>query len=120
MTQRSAIHHTVVSRLLVTTAFVIFGWFCLYSALRAHKAEGPIGFPTGPTLAGSSSNLNTGAGQDATSVAPDHEAYYARADPSAQPHPASRSAENQPSRRQSLTMLSALLMEIQAAGTGGK
>ncbi len=120
MMQRSTIHHTVVSRLLVTTAFVVFGWLCLYSALKARKAEVPIGFPTGYTLAGSGSSLSAAGGPDATSDALDHRAYDVRTGSSAQPPPASRSAENQASRRQSLTMLSALLMEIRAAGTGGK
>ena len=118
MLQRSVTHHTAVVRLLVTTVFVVLGWAYLHSVLRTHGSEG---LSINYQLPASSVGPSAGIDLDSEGTVFNHPALQEQhGSPPAQRRSAGHSSENQSGRRQAVTMLTALLIEIQSAGTGGK
>jgi hypothetical protein len=121
MLQRSMTHHTAVVRLLVTAVFVVLGWAYLHSPLRSHRSEGPIGLSIDYRLAARSAGPSAGIGLDSEGTVLNHLALQdEHGSPPAQRRSAEQSSENQSGRRQALTMFTALLIQIQSAGIGGK
>ena len=121
MLQHSITHHTAVVRLLVTAVFMVLGWAYLHSVLMSHGSEGPIGLSIDYSLAARSATPSTGVGSDSDAAVLDHSALQDQNDsPPAQRRSSGRSSENQSGRRQALTILAALLMQVQASGMNGK
>jgi len=121
MLQRSMTHQTAVVRLLVTAIFVVLGWAYLHSALRSHGAEGPIGLSVDYRLAAPSAGSSAGIGLDSEGTRLDNPALQDEdASPPAQRRSSGHSSENQSGHRQAATILTALLVQIQSAGMGGK
>jgi len=121
MLQGSMTHHTAVVRLLVTAIFVVLGWAYLHSTLRSHGAEGPIGLSIDYPLAARSAGPSAGIGLDSDATVLDHPARQdEHGSPPAKRRSSGDSSENQSGRRQALTILTALLIQIQSAGMGGK
>lgn len=121
MLQWSITHHTAVVRMFVTAVFLAVGLACLHSVLSGRGSEGPIGLSIDYPLVARDTGPRADIGLCSESTALDHPALQdEHAGPPAQRHSSRQSTENQSGRRQALTILTALLMQIQSAGMNGK
>jgi len=121
MLQWSMTHHTAVVRMFVTAVFVVLGWAYLHSVLMTQGSEAPSGQSIDYPPAERSAAPSAAIGLDSDAAVLDHPAFQGEHDsPSPQRRFSGQTSENQSGRRQALTILTALLVQIQGSGVGGK
>ncbi len=129
MMHHSRMRHTILGRLLLTGVAVTFGLIYVPSALiglgvaRGGDSVAPVSlYVDGSSFSESPMpsmvpSMSTDLGNQGPAV---HEAAFQHEHASGAHHTSGQPAANSAERRQALAALTALLIQIQSAGTGGR
>jgi len=121
MLQRRITRNATAARLLITAFFLALGWAYLHSVLTSPRSERPSSLSASYELAARHDAPSDSVASDSWGSAFNRHALESgRSSQPAQRNSSGDSAETRSGRRQALAALTAMLIQIQSAGAGGR